>query len=74
MIDQAQTDEEIYINKLADNVVSKYCSGLCDTSHVITTQDVINYIAKLKPYTVEEKFDTYSNNLINGSHKLYMYT
>ena len=58
---------------MSDNVVSKCCNGLCDTSHNITTQDVINAIAKLKPYKVDGKFETYSDNLINASPNLYVH-
>ena len=59
--------------QLSDNVASKCCNGLCDTSHNITTQDVINAIAKLKPYKVDGKFETYSDNLINASPNLYVH-
>ena len=59
--------------QLSDNVVSKCCNGLFDTSHNITTQDVINAIAKLKPYKVDGKFETYSDNLINASPNLYVH-
>ena len=46
--------EEMNRMKVALNkdVVSKCCSGLCDTSHTVTTQDVIDAVKKLKPYKV----------------------
>jgi hypothetical protein len=67
--------EEMNIMKetLNQSVASKCCSGLCDTSHAVTTQDVIDAVKKLKPYKVDGKFETYSDNLINGSNNLYVH-
>jgi len=67
-------DEMIKVKRnLNNDYRNKCCKGKCNTDHNITPQDVSSAIRKLKPHKVDGKFDSFSDNLINGSDQLYVH-
>ena len=53
--------------------VTKCCSGHCVNEHNLDMNDVKCAVEKLKPYKVDGKFESYSDNIINGGDMLYVH-
>lgn len=51
----------------------KCCNNMCGSVHHISVNDIVNAVKKLKRFKHDGNTNCYSDNIINGTHKLYVH-